>query len=60
MSRTALAAGCIGLIKTRIQDVKDCCDIFDAIKANLDIASPSVHLVSFDKLNYVVVIAIDK
>lgn len=44
-------------IKARSQDVKDCYDIFDAIKANLNIASPSVHLVSFDKLNYVVPIA---
>lgn len=44
-------------IKARSQDIKDCYDIFDAIKANLNIASPSVHLVSFDKLNYVVPIA---
>lgn len=44
-------------MKARSQDIKDCYDIFDAIKANLNIASPGVHLVSFDKLNYVVPIA---
>lgn len=44
-------------IKARSQDIKDCYDIFDAVKTNLNIESPSVHIVSFDKLNYVVPIA---
>lgn len=44
-------------MKARSQDIKDCYDIFDTVKSNLNIASPNVHMVSFDKLNYVVPIA---
>ena len=44
-------------IKARSLDVKECYDIFNVAKNNLSVVSPSVHIVSFDKLNYIVPIA---
>lgn len=44
-------------IKARSIDVKECYDIFKVAKNNLSVVSPSVHIVSFDKLNYIVPIA---
>lgn len=46
-----------GQIKARSLDVKECYDIFNVAKNNLSVVSPSVHIVSFDQLNYIVPIA---
>lgn len=45
------------LIKARARDIKECYDIFYVVKENLNIESPNIHIVSFDKLNYIVPIA---
>lgn len=44
-------------IKARTLDIKECYDMFNIAKNNMNVASPGIHIVSFDRLNYIVPIA---
>ncbi|MBS4831586.1 hypothetical protein [Ruminococcus callidus] len=44
-------------IRARSRDIEECYNIFYAAKNNLSDLSPSLHIVSFDQLNYIVPIA---